>query len=435
MNIERNKYLNQLVKSMNNSFPKVITGIRRCGKSYLLNKIFRDYLLNIGINSDNILYINLDDDSNYLLRNPIELGRYVRSWVKDKESTYIFLDEIQKVFSIINPALTDGKIIKAKADDEEIISFVDVILGLSREKNIDLYVTGSNSKMLSSQIITEFRDKATNIMMQPLSFQEFYNFKGGSSYEDLNEYMIYGGMPLVVSKTEEDKREYLNNLFEATYLRDILEHNHINKSESLDELSRILSSSISQLVNSKTLADTFFSVKHENLTKETIEKYINFFKDAFIIKEATRYDIRGKREIGALKKYYFTDSGLRNARINFSHSDEGQLLENVIYNELIYKGYTVNVGVYDSFDKNIEGKTIRKTNEIDFYVKKGNTRMYIQIAANIDNEITKNRELRPYLKLKDQIRKVLVINKPIPEQYDENGFTIIGANEFLLKFI
>lgn len=400
-----------------------------------MNKIYHDYLIDIGVENSNILYINLDDDSNYLLRNPLELGKYVRSWTNGKKETYVFIDEIQKVFWIINPALTEGKIIKAKDEDEEKISFVDVILGLSLEKNIDLYVTGSNSKMLSSQIVTEFRDKAVNIMMQPLSFEEFYNFKGGSSYEALNEYMIYGGMPLGVSKDEEDRRRYLESLYETTYLRDIVEHNRINKSESLDELSMILSSSIGRLVNTMTLANTYHSVKHEDINKTTVDRYIDFFKDAFLVREATRYDLRGKKEIGSLKKYYFIDTGFRNARINFSHTDEGQLLENVVYNELIYNGYTVNVGVYDSFDKDKDGKTIRKTNEIDFLAVKGNKRMYVQVCSNIDDQTTRKRKIRPYLALKDQIRKVIVVNKPIPKQYDENEFTIIGAPEFLLKFI
>lgn len=308
-------------------------------------------------------------------------------------------------------------------------------MGLSREKNIDLYVTGSNSKMLSSQIVTEFRDKAVNIMMQPLSFEEFYNFKGGSSYEALNEYMIYGGMPLSLSKDEENRRRYLESLYETTYLRDIVEHNRINKSESLDELSMFISSSIGQLVNTMTLANTYHRVKNEDINKTTVDRYIDFFKDAFLIREATRYDIRGKKEIGSLKKYYFIDIGLRNARINFSHTDEGQLLENVVYNELIYNGYTVNVGAYDSFDKDKDGKTIRKTNVIDFLATNGNKRMYVQVCSNMDDQTTRNREIRPYLSLNDQIRKVIVLNKPIPEQHDENGFTIIGAPEFLLKFI
>lgn len=433
--IKRDKYLNQLIRSMNNSFPKVITGVRRCGKSFLLEEIFKNYLIDNGIPQDDIIFLKLDDDKNASLRNPLTLGNYVRDWAKDKGSCYVILDEIQRVFSIVNPELTGGKIIKAKKDDEEIISFVDVVLGLSGEKNIDLYVTGSNSKMLSTEIVTQFRDKATNIQMQPLSFEEFYDYKKGSPFEAIQEYMLYGGMPLAVLKDEEDKKDYLVNLYKTTYFRDILEHNGIRKTESLEELGNILSSCVGSLINSEKIANTYRSVKHELIDKETVTKYINYFIDAFLIREAKRYDVKGREEIGALKKYYFIDCGLRNARLNFAYSDEGQLLENVIYNELIYKGYSVSVGTFQSFSKNEDNKTIRKTNEIDFYAIKGNKHLYIQACSNFDSPETRTREIKPYLFLNDQVQKLVVINKPISEARDENGFTIIGITDFLLRFI
>lgn len=433
--IERTKYLNELINSKNNGFPKVITGIRRCGKSYLLKDIYSNYLKMIGVKEKEILLIELDDDKNAYLRNPIELGKYVRNMTAFNKMNYVILDEIQRVYTIVNPELTEGKIVLAKGSDNETISFVDVVLGLSHEKNIDLYVTGSNSKMLSSDIVTEFRDKATNIHISPLSFEEYYNYVGGSKTDALYEYMQYGGMPLAVLKEESERKKYLISLFETTYFRDILEHNKLSKSESLDELCNIISVCTGDLLNSEKIANTFKSIKHEDINKQTVERYINFFIDAFLLREAKRYDLRGRNEIGALRKYYFLDTGLRNARLNFAYSDEGKLLENVIYNELVYNGYSVNVGTFDSIEKDKNNKSIRKTNEIDFYARKDNRLYYIQVTDNISDATTKAREYRPLFMINDQIRKIIVINKPINETRDENGFTIIGATDFMLRFI
>ena len=299
--IKREKYLNKLISNKDNGFPKVITGMRRCGKSYLLKEIYIEYLLSHGIDANHILIIELDDDRNVLYRNPIELGQYVREFCIDSVKYYVFIDEIQLVFSILNPALTGGKIVLSKDSDTEIVSFVDVILGLSREINIDLYVTGSNSKMLSSDIITEFRDKAVNIAVAPLSFEEFYEYRGISEIEALYEYMQYGGMPLAVLKSENEKKEYLCQLFDTTYFRDIIERNHLRKSESLDELCNILSESTGQLLNSEKLANTYKSVKKDGIDKHTVEKYIDYFKDSFLIREARRFDLKGRQKIGALR--------------------------------------------------------------------------------------------------------------------------------------
>lgn len=433
--IERKKYLNELIKNKNNGFPKVITGVRRCGKSYLLKEIFTNYLIDNGVSKEDILLLELDDARNNKLRDPLELDKYVREYCLNKKMCYVFIDEIQKVYKIVNPNLTDGKHILAKKDDEEIISFVDVVLGLSREKNIDLYVTGSNSKMLSTNIVTEFRDKATNIHLMPLSFEEFYNYRGGYITEAIYEYMQYGGMPLCVLKDEESKKDYLKSLFETTYFNDILEHNHLRKSESLDELCNIISTLTGEMINSEKIANTFKSVTKEHIDKQTIDKYISYFQDAFILREARRYDVKGRNEIGALRKYYFTDTGLRNARLNFAFPDDGQILENIVYNELIYNGYIVNVGIFETIEKDKNGKSIRKSNEIDFFVRKNNRMYYIQVCDNLSNLDTKNREIRPFLKIKDQIQKVIVINKPINETRDENGFTVIGISDFLLRFI
>ena len=435
--IERNRYLNQLINAKNNGFPKVITGIRRCGKSYLLKTIYVHYLLDeCHISPKNILIIELDDDKNIELRNPIKLGTYVREYFKDKKDCYVILDEIQKVSSIINPAFTDGKIIVAKPYDDNTITFVDVVLGLSRESNIDLYVTGSNSKMLSSDIVTEFRDKATQIHLAPLSFEEFVNYKKGYAPEMIDEYMMYGGMPLAVLENDENKkRTYLKKLFKTTYFSDILEHNKLNKSEALDELCNIISDTVGDLINAEKISNTYKSIKKEAIDKETVTKYINLFVDAFILQETTRYNIKGRNEIGALRKYYFTDLGLRNARLNFSKPDEGHMLENIIYNELIYHGYTVNVGTYKRVERNKDGRLVKKNYEIDFLATKENIKFYVQIAEDISKKETLEREKKPYKHLKDPIQKVLVVNKSLKEMRDEEGYILIGISDFLLKFI
>lgn len=433
--IEREKYLRQLVKAKNNGFPKVITGIRRCGKSFLLKEIYREYLLSENIPENHIITIDLDEDKNAPYRDPISLGEYVRSICTEREIYYVFLDEIQKVYSIINPNITDGKHIPASANDSDIISFVDVVLGLSREKNIDLYVTGSNSKMLSSDIITEFRDKATNIHLAPLSFDEFYNYTGGYETEALYTYMQYGGMPLAVLKDDEEKKEYLKGLFETTYFRDIVERNHLRRGEELDELCNIISVSTGELLNSERISNTFRSVRKSKIDKQTVENYVGYFIDAFLLREARRYDIKGRKEIGALRKYYFTDTGLRNSRLNFAFPDEGQMIENIVFNELCYNGYSVNVGSFDSVEKDKNGKSVRKTNEVDFYAQKGIRAYYIQVTADMSDENTRKREIRPYILLNDQIQKIIVVNRPIKESRDEKGFTIIGVTDFLLRFI
>lgn len=433
--IRRDHYLQMLINNKNNGFPKVITGIRRCGKSFLLKEIYARYLRETGIKEEQILIVELDDDRNLQLRNPIELGKFVRSFCQGKQECYVFLDEIQMVNKIINPVYTDGKYIIAKENVENTVTFVDVILGLSREANIDLYVTGSNSKMLSSDIVTEFRDKAVNIHIGPLSFEEFFNYAGGSATEAIYEYMQFGGMPLAVLKGSQEKQIYLKNLFNTTYFRDILEHNRLSKTEALDELCDILSTCTGELINAEKIANTYQSKRHEKIDKTTVSKYIQFFEDAFMINEARRYDIKGKQEIGALRKYYFADPGLRNARLNFVFPDEGQIIENIVFNELIYNGYAVSVGTYEKVEKNSEGKSIKKTYEIDFFASKNQRMYYIQVASDISNPLTKQREQKPYIALNDQIQKIIVINKPIKETRDEIGFTVIGLADFLLRFI
>ncbi len=433
--IKRDRYLAQLISNKENGFPKVVTGIRRCGKSFLLKEIYRRYLVDSGTDPDNILTIELDTDAGIRYRNPLILGKYVREYCGGKGKCFVFIDEIQLVNTIVNPAFTGDRIVLAKPGDENTISFVEVVLGLSRERNIDLYVTGSNSKMLSSDIVTEFRDKATIINIGPLSFEEFYLHAGGSKTDAFYDYLTYGGMPLAVLKDKGEKRAYLKNLFNTTYIADILEHNRIQKSEALEELCNILSTCTGELINSQKLADTYNSVSHLGIDKDTVTKYISFFMDAFIIREARRYDVKGRREIGALRKYYFADTGLRNARLDFSFTDEGHLLETVVFNELIYNGYSVSVGTYDKVEKDGSGKSTKKNYEIDFLARRDSRVFYVQTSSDLSKEDTRKRELKPFLALNDQIQKVLVINKPLDESLDENGFIIIGITDFLLRFI
>ena len=433
--IERNVYLSKLISSKGNGFPKIITGVRRCGKSYLLKEIFKKHLLGEGVAEDNIIIVELDDLKNVKYRNPIELDKYIRNKCDVNTINYVFIDEVQLVTTIVNPIFTNGEYVIAKEDDKDVISFVEVVLGLSREKYIDLYATGSNSKMLSSDVITEFRDKATNISLYPLSFEEFSNYKNSRYSDTVFEYMRYGGMPLAVLKDINDKKDYLKGLFETTYFKDILEHNKLEKTEALDSLCNIISEGTGQLFNSQKIADTYKSVTKDSIDKDTVKKYIDYFIDAFILREATRYDVKGNNEIGALRKYFFVDNGLRNARLNFAYDDEGQMLENMVYNELLYNGYTVNVGTFEKYEKNKNGESVRKTYEIDFVAQRGIKKYYIQVANDISNAETKARELKPFFALKDSIQKIIVINKPLEESLDLNGFTVIGIADFLLRFI
>ncbi len=434
--IERNRYLDQLIANRENGFAKVITGIRRCGKSYLLEEIYRKYLLDSGVEESNIIVIDLEKEENYSLYDPIYLSDYVKEHCDKNRMNYVFIDEIQNVVPIINPVFMEGKHVMAKPEDDNVISFAKIVLSLSKEKYVDLYVTGSNSKMLSTDIQTEFRDRATVIEIGPLSFEEFMKYTRFEEYRAVNEYLVYGGMPLAVLKeNEEEKKKYLRDLFETTYLKDIMERYKFRKSEALDELCDILSTCVGNLINSERLANAFRDKTKNKIHPATVVSYISAFKDSHLIREAKRYDVKGKDVIGSLKKYYFVDNGLRNARLNFAYDDIGQMLENMIYNELIYNGYSVNVGTYNKVEKNKNNVSVRKSYEIDFLAMKGNRRYYIQVADHIGDEETRNKELKPYFALNDQIQKVIVINKPVNEMLDAHGFIVIGIYDFLIRFI
>ncbi|MBQ7244173.1 MAG: ATP-binding protein [Bacilli bacterium] len=432
--IERNKYLGQLIKAAGNGFPKVITGIRRCGKSYLLKEIYKKHLLESGVDEGHFILIELDDNVNAKLRNPLELSRCVREKVFGRDGVfYIVLDEIQRVFDIVNPELTDGEIVLAKKEDKEIISFVDVVMGLSSLPNVDLYVTGSNSKLLSKDIVTQFRDKATQIHMAPLSFAEYYNYIGGSKTEAFYEYLLHGGMPLAVLSDRKQKEAYLEGLFATTYFKDILEHHGFQKQWALDDLADSLSSMVGKVINPERIANTLKSEGKTSLDPKTVQAYIDAFVDAFLLCGAPRYDVKGRSLIGAGKKYYFADTGLRNARLRFAFPDLGQLMENVVFNELLYRGYQVSIGVLPTVGKDPSGKSVRKDYEIDFIARKGYDALYIQIAQSVANPDVLKKELRPFDFVRGEAKNVLVVGDPVPETRNPDGTYLVGVADFLLN--
>ena len=435
MKFNRDKYLKQLIEAKENGFPKVITGIRRCGKSYLLDTIYREYLENSGVNPKNIVYIDLEDALNYKYWDPLYLYEYVLDISKGREGVvYVMIDEIQHVYKIKNPNLTNGDHIKAKDDDEDAISFVNVILGLSKKKNLDVYVSGSNSKMLSSDIATELRNKETEIKVEPLSFKEFLDATKLEPEAALNEYMFHGGMPLsLYEKNDASKEEYLLGLIKKTYTKDIIERKGFRNEEAVREVLNLLSSCIGQLINSSNIAHYFESIKKQKIDNRTVQDYIDSFIDCFLIKKAERYDIRGKAKIGAQYKYYFSDLGLRNALLNFLHSDNGSSLENVIYNELIYRGFNVDIGIIETSEPNKNGNYVRKQREVDFIATRGSEKYYIQSAFSLNSQEVYFREKESISKISDFNKKIIVVRDPITIRRDEKGIETIGAVEFLLN--
>lgn len=435
MKFNRDKYLNQLIEAKENGFPKVITGIRRCGKSYLLDTIYREYLENSGVNPKNIVYIDLEDALNYKYWDPLYLYEYVLDISKGREGVvYVMIDEIQHVYKIKNPNLTNGDHIKTKDDDKDAISFVNVILGLSKKKNLDVYVSGSNSKMLSSDIATELRNKETEIKVEPLSFKEFLDATKLEPEAALNEYMFHGGMPLsLYEKNDASKEEYLLGLIKKTYIKDIIERKGFRNEEAVREVLNLLSSCIGRLINSSNIAHYFESIKKQKIDNRTVQDYIDSFIDCFLIKKAERYDIRGKAKIGAQYKYYFSDLGLRNALLNFLHSDNGSSLENVIYNELIYRGFNVNIGIIETSEPNKNGNYVRKQREVDFIATRGSEKYYIQSAFSLNSQEVYFREKESISKISDFNKKIIVVRDPITIRRDEKGIETIGAVEFLLN--
>lgn len=424
--IERKKYLEKLISKKENGLVKVITGIRRSGKSYLLFNIYKNYLKSIGVEDDCIIALALDDDENIKYRNPIELGKYIRSLTADESKNYyVFLDEIQKVVTIQNPYI-EGV--------EDKVGFVDVVLGLMKRDNIDLYVTGSNSKMLSSDILTEFRGRGDEIRVNPLSFNEFYNAYKGDKRDAWQEYYTYGGLPLVMQKnSHEEKAKYLHSLFDRIYLSDIIERNKILHDKSvLDDILNIISSSVGSLTNAGKIAKTFKSERQVNISDDTVSRYLDFFIDAFMIYKAERYDVKGRKYIGSPLKYYFSDVGLRNARLNFRQQEENHIMENIIYNELCNRDFSVDVGVVEYCYKDENKKSKRAQLEIDFVANKGSKKYYIQSALTVGDEEKRQQEVRSLNRVGDSFKKIVVVKDNIIPWHDDNGILYIGIERFLL---
>ncbi len=424
--IERQKYLDRLISKKQNGLVKVITGIRRCGKSYLLFNIYKDYLKSIGVENECIICLALDDDENIKYRNPLELGKYIRSLTADENKTYyVFLDEIQKVVTIQNPYIEGA---------EDKIGFVDVVLGLMKHDNIDVYVTGSNSKMLSSDILTEFRGRGDEIRVNPLSFSEFYNAYEGNKNNAWQEYYTYGGLPLILSKkSHEEKAKYLQTLFDAIYLSDIMDRNKISSEKTvLDDILNIVSSSVGSLTNANKITNTFKSERQVTISNYTVSKYLDFLVDAFLIYKAHRYDVKGRKYINTPLKYYFSDVGLRNARLNFRQQEENHIMENIVYNELLSREFSVDVGVVEYCYKDKQKKSKRTNLEIDFVANKGSKRYYIQSALTVSDEEKREQEIRSLNRVGDSFKKIVVVKDNIIPWHDEDGILYIGIEQFLL---
>lgn len=424
MEILREKYLQDLINRKHNGLIKVITGIRRSGKSYLLFNLYNDYLLSSGVKESQIIKLALDDDINARYRNPNELSTYIRSKIlDDKNMYYIFIDEIQFVQRIKNPYA-----------ENDFITFYDVLNGLLKIKNVDIYVTGSNSKMLSKDVLTEFRGRGDEIRVLPLSFSEFMSVYNGDKYDAWTEYYTYGGLPAIINiKDEKQKANYLINLFRETYIKDILERNNIKNNEELEDLLNILSSSIGSLTNPNKLSNTFKSMKNIDIHTNTIKSYLEIFEDSFIISKTLRYDVKGKKYINTPAKYYFTDLGLRNARLNFRQQEENHIMENVIYNELIYRGYNVDVGIVEINEKQGDGKYAKKQLEVDFIANQGSKRYYIQSAFSLSTDEKIKQEQKPLINIVDSFKKIVVVKDRIKLKRDDNGIVTMDIFDFLLN--
>ena len=411
MEIRRDIYLDKLISKKHNRLIKVITGIRRCGKSYLLFNLFRDHLESEGVSDDHIIEMAFDLYENIEYRDPKVFFPYVKERIKDKEMYYVLLDEVQLL----------GE-------------FEAILNSLSRMKNVDVYVTGSNAKFLSKDIITEFRGRGDEIHMFPLTFREFMSAYPGDKESGWKEYVLYGGIPLVLEIDAPDQKvNFLKNLFDETYISDIVGRNNVRNKSELEELLNILSSAIGSLTNPSKLSDTFKSVKNKTLSQNTIKKYIEYFEDSFLLSSAYRYDIKGKRYIDTPLKYYFTDLGLRNARLNFRQVEETHAMENIIFNELMVRGFNVDVGVVITNEVDKTGKKIRKQREIDFVCNKGSKRYYIQSALALPDEVKKEQEQRSLLLTQDGFKKIIITKDALAPLYNEDGVLVMGLFDFLLK--
>lgn len=411
MEIKRDLYLDKLIRHKHNGMIKVITGIRRCGKSYLLFELFYKHLLSVGVNSDHILKIALDDRMNKKFRDPDFLCEYVHDFIKDDEMYYILLDEVQLV-----------------------PEFEDVLNSFLHIKNVDTFVIGSNAKFLSKDIITEFRGRGDQIHIAPLSFSEFMTAYNGSVEQGWNQYINFGGLPkLFEFSTDEDKSNYLKNIFTETYIKDIKERNDIRSDSELEELLDILSSAIGSLTNPKKLSDTFKSVKQVSIHPDTLKNYLDYLVDSFLIEQAKRYNIKGKKYINTPSKYYFTDIGLRNARLNFRQSEETYAMENIVYNELKIRGFNVDVGIVDYYSSDGSQKSILKQAEVDFVCNMSDKRYYIQVALSLPSQEKLEQEQNSLIRITDSFKKIIIVKDISRSHYNEDGIYLMSLFDFLLN--
>lgn len=411
MEIKRDYYLNKLIAKKHNGLIKVITGIRRCGKSYLLFTLFKNHLTESGVADDHIIEIPFDSFENKKYRDPEILYPYVKEQIADGGMYYILLDEVQLL-------------------DE----FESVLNGFMRMKNVDVYVTGSNARFLSKDIITEFRGRGDELHIQPLSFAEFMSVYDGNKYDGWNEYVLYGGLPpVVLLRTAEQKIELLKSLFQETYINDIISRHSVKHRDEFEELINILASAIGSLTNPKKLTDTFKSKKNKVISSNTIKSYLDYLCDAYVVSRATRYDIKGKKYIDTPQKYYFSDVGIRNACINFRQLEENHTMENVIYNELIARNFNVDVGIITSTGKDNDGKFVRKQLEVDFVCNKGSKRYYIQSAFSIPDREKMEQESNSLLRIDDSFKKIIVVKDLPAPTYTEDGILAISVYDFLLN--
>ncbi len=423
---KRQIYLDKLIARKDNGLIKVITGVRRSGKSFLLFKLYKAYLLSLGIDEEHIIQISLEEAENFALHNPLKLSAAIKKRLNDHKQYYIFLDEIQFVKSLKNP---DKAI-----PDAEPITFYSVLNGLLKRENVDVYVTGSNSQMLSGDILTEFRGRGDEVRVYPLSFGEFMEEYPGDIRDGWDEYIMYGGLPLAVNaKTHEAKSSYLKNLFSETYIKDVIERHSFKNEENITDLLNILASSVGSLTNSLNIKNTFMSVKKESMSVNTITAYIKALEAAFLLGSARRFDIKGRKYISTPLKYYFVDTGLRNALLNFRQVEETHLMENVLFNELKIRGYDVDIGVVEIHETNPKGSGQKRQLEIDFVANKAAERLYIQSALSMADEAKAAIELRPFLNINDSFRKIVLVGGKKAAQITEQGFIIMGIINFLLE--
>ena len=411
MEIKRDAYLKQLKIRKDNGMIKIITGIRRCGKSFLLFVLYKKYLLENGVDNEHIIEIALDGIEDEELRDPKKCYQYIKDAVKDNQKYYLLLDEVQFM-----------------------PRFEEVLNSLLRISNIDVYVTGSNSKFLSSDIVTEFRGRGDEVRIYPLSFSEFYDAYDGDYDDAWNEYMIYGGLPQVAQfSMERQKAEYLKNIFTNVYIKDVVERNKIQNVDEIGTLVDILASTIGAPTNPTKISNTFKSERGINYSNKTISNHIDDLAEAFLIFKAERYDIKGRKYVGANLKYYFSDVGLRNARLNFRQQESTHIMENVVYNELLMRGYNVDVGIVDVFAKNGEGKRVHKQLEVDFVVNQGSQRYYIQVAYDMTTEEKQAQELNSLRNIPDSFKKIVIVNGTKKPWRNDEGFVILGMKYFLLN--